>query len=83
MGPRNQFDISDRVEIGGVEITRANCILMLQIVKLTMYRGCCVLCYVNLLKTEYIDFYLYIWGTQKKSFESIGSLRVRGQMNRL
>ena len=26
MGPRNQFDISDRVEIGGVEITRVNCI---------------------------------------------------------
>ena len=25
-GPRNQFDISDRVEIGGVEITRVNCI---------------------------------------------------------
>ena len=25
-GPRNQFDISDRVEIGKVEITRVNCI---------------------------------------------------------
>ena len=26
MGLRHRFDISDRVEIGGVEITRGNCI---------------------------------------------------------
>ena len=27
MGPRNGFDISDIVDIGGVEIKRINCIL--------------------------------------------------------
>ena len=33
-GPRNQFDISDRVEIGGVEITRVNCIICSNVIKL-------------------------------------------------